>query len=130
MADLDYFKRVNDTYGHQAGDVVLSEVARIMRASVRQHDEVGRYGGEEFMVVLPDTGPSAAMDIAERMRMSVESTEMKAEGASLRLTISLGVSIRQGDESAHDLMADSDKALYAAKAAGRNCVRVAGGPTD
>lgn len=127
MADLDRFKAVNDAHGHQAGDAVLLEAARRMRASVRHQDAVGRYGGEEFLVVLPETDLAGAADTAERIRAAVAAEKMAAGGVDLAVTVSLGVTARAGpDLSPEGLVEAADRALYEAKAAGRNRLRVAG----
>ena len=114
MADLDHFKRINDTMGHPAGDVVLRECAARMKAAVRPSDAVGRYGGEEFLVVLPGSTVEAATRTAERIRQSIEAAPT-SNGA--KVTLSLGVAAGKGD-----LVTAADAALYRAKGAGRNQV--------
>lgn len=124
VVDLDYFKRINDTYGHQAGDAVLTKVAARLRGCIRPQEALGRYGGEEFLVVLPDAAGEVAMAIAERMRQAVASQQETVNGAELRLTISAGVASTDQfpQASAEELISRADGALYAAKDAGRNCV--------
>ena len=122
LADVDHFKKVNDTYGHAAGDVVLREAAVRMRAALRAYDSVGRYGGEEFLIVLPDCDTASALQAAERARALV-AAPLNVDGIDLPLTISLGVASTL--TSAYDsdaLIRAADQALYRAKAAGRNCV--------
>lgn len=125
MLDLDHFKAVNDTYGHQTGDRVLQELAAMLRSTAREIDRVGRYGGEEFAVLLPNTGLEEATIFLERVRQRVAKHEFVADhGPPLRMTLSAGVSaypeipVRDPDE----LLDLADRALYAAKKAGRNRV--------
>jgi diguanylate cyclase (GGDEF)-like protein len=128
MMDLDHFKRCNDTYGHPTGDVILQQVARVLRDSIRQGDMLFRYGGEEFAVILPDTLQEDALRVADRIRERVaEHTFMTRSGRPLdfSLSASLGVSTSPTDGlSAVDVLLAADRAMYAAKAAGRD--RVAG----
>ncbi|MHC8357951.1 GGDEF domain-containing protein [Pseudomonas sp. LB3P81] len=125
MFDIDHFKRVNDTYGHQAGDKVIEQVARLVREHVRDTDVAGRYGGEEFGVVLSDTDKTSAAVFAERLRKAVEGLEVLHNGQSIRFTISLGVAdLSQPSTNYADLIAWADQALYASKKAGRNRVTV------
>jgi diguanylate cyclase (GGDEF)-like protein len=125
MLDIDHFKRVNDTYGHQAGDKVIEEVSRLIREHVRETDVAGRYGGEEFGVVLSDTDKTDARVFAERLRKAVEGLEVLHNGQSIRFTISLGVAdLSQPSINYADLIAWADHALYASKKAGRNRVTV------
>ncbi len=126
LIDLDHFKSINDTYGHLAGDAVLSEVAGVLQRGIRAVDVVARYGGEEFVVLLPETGPAGASSFAERLRELIESHAfLEARDEPLRLTTSIGVASFPGFgvESVDDLFATSDQALYRAKAEGRNRVR-------
>jgi two-component system cell cycle response regulator len=126
LADLDYFKRVNDTHGHPAGDAVLREAGRRMQASVRAYDSVGRYGGEEFLIVSPGCGLSEATAQAERLRRSVAAEEISLpDGQSLAATLSLGVAtISPEANQPGDLLRAADEALYAAKKNGRNRVEI------
>ncbi len=126
LVDLDHFKRVNDTHGHAAGDVVLREVAEILRLNVRTTDIVGRYGGEEFMIVLPETDADAAAASAEKLRRLVGSRQVRLEdGHILTITLSAGVAGGLGQHLDLDaLIRDSDAALYSAKALGRDQVYV------
>ena len=125
MLDIDHFKRVNDTYGHQAGDKVIEQVARLLLEHARDSDVVGRYGGEEFGVVLSDTDSSGALTFAERMRHSVEALEVVYNDQTIRFTISLGVAdLSQPSNDHADLIARADQALYTSKKTGRNRVTV------
>jgi diguanylate cyclase (GGDEF)-like protein len=127
MADLDYFKQVNDTYGHLAGDAVLREVAKRFSASVRPYDSVARYGGEEFLIVAPNCDPTSALDLAERLRSSLGQKPIDLPEGMLPLTCSLGVAgggLASKDNSDSMLRA-ADAALYRAKAGGRHRVEFA-----
>jgi diguanylate cyclase (GGDEF)-like protein len=123
MGDIDKFKDVNDTYGHAAGDRALKDVATIMKQELREYDQVGRYGGEEFMVLLPDTDFPRAATIAERIRKAVEESTIVTEKSVIHLTISLGVATVMADEDSFEAaLKRVDEALYQAKSAGRNRV--------
>jgi len=128
LADLDWFKDINDAYGHQAGDRALYETGRRMQALVRPHDAVGRWGGEEFLVVLPDCSRTEAALLAERLRVGLESEEIRpADAPPVSITSSFGVAAVDPDEtlSAEALVRAADHALYRAKRRGRNRVEVA-----
>lgn len=124
MLDLDRFKLLNDTHGHPTGDLVLAETARILRENAREIDMVGRYGGEEFITLLPGAEEEAAALFAERVRVAVENFVFRDEGKEIRMTVSAGVaSGREGDyDTPDELIKRADKALYAAKEGGRNRV--------
>lgn len=124
MCDLDRFKSVNDTYGHQAGDMVLKEFAKILRHEVREIDRAGRYGGEEFMLLLPGTVLDAAVTFAERVRKQVEAHTFSFDGTSIQRTASFGVSAWPHPRISHcdGLVKAADEALYVAKETGRNRV--------
>lgn len=122
ILDIDYFKSFNDRYGHQAGDAVLSAVAKGLEKTVRNVDLVARYGGEEFAVVLPGTGIELAKEVAERVRKYVESARFPYNGLKLRLTVSVGVAELMENEDLEDFVQRSDAALYCSKEMGRNCV--------
>lgn len=125
MLDIDHFKRVNDTYGHPAGDKVIEEVARLIHEHVRETDVAGRYGGEEFGVVLSDTDRDGGRVFAERLRKAVIGLEVLHNGQSIRFTISLGVAdLSQPSINHADLIAWADHALFVSKKAGRNRVTV------
>jgi len=123
--DLDLFKRVNDTHGHLAGDDLLTQVGQHLAAAVRNVDVLARTGGEEFLVLVPDTTPEGAMQAAERLRHSVGAAPFTVNQVGLPITISLGVAlVRPADADLRALLARADRALYAAKAGGRNRVRL------
>jgi two-component system, cell cycle response regulator len=123
MADLDHFKKVNDTYGHQAGDAVLRETARKMLQSVRVYDSIGRYGGEEFMVVAPGSDIAAVLDQAERLRRCVAEQSVSVDDVTIPTTMSVGVASGDAPQP-EDLLRAADEALYLAKKGGRNKVAV------
>jgi two-component system chemotaxis family response regulator WspR len=127
MADLDRFKSINDTFGHPAGDAVLQQASRRLSACVRTYDHIGRYGGEEFLIVLPHCDGDKARDLSERLRQSVAGAPMSAEGKELHVTCSLGVAFTDAPNgmSMAALVQAADEALYLAKQSGRNCVKVA-----
>ena len=129
MCDVDHFKSVNDTYGHQAGDAVLQQVAEILRDSAREIDRVGRYGGEEFIVLLPAANLADATAFAERVRGEVEAREFSYADGTLRRTLSAGVAAWPHPDIRHQeaLVKAADDALYAAKQGGRNRVEVFSG---
>jgi two-component system, cell cycle response regulator len=129
LVDLDCFKQINDQYGHQAGDLVLQEVAQTLGMELRASDVLARYGGEEFVLLLPATGSEQAAEIAGRLRAAVaDLTHTLAPGTSLRVTASFGLASLAGDQRAIQedpglwLLRQADHALYTAKARGRNCV--------
>jgi len=123
MCDLDAFKQMNDAYGHAVGDLALREVVRVISSSVRHSDLVIRMGGDEFLAVLADSSADKAMEVAERIRSSLEANRFAVDSGTFRLTVSLGVSIYPADsENFEDCMRAADAALYRAKEAGRNKV--------
>ncbi|HLO75870.1 MAG TPA: GGDEF domain-containing protein [Magnetospirillum sp.] len=129
--DLDHFKRINDQWGHAAGDLALKSFAATCRAALREPDILGRCGGEEFAIALPNTGMDGAMVIAERLRRAVESLSVpQPEGPPLSFTVSIGIAVAgPGQQAVADiaaLLAHADRALYASKKAGRNRVSIAG----
>ena len=117
--DLDNFKPINDTYGHDAGDAVLVELAQTLSQNIRGLDRVGRWGGEEFIILLPETELNEALLVCERIRAHIQAT-MKVGQDSI--TVSIGVSQLHEQESIKTLVKRADKLLYAAKKRGRNCV--------
>lgn len=128
MADLDHFKRFNDTFGHPQGDEVLIQVAQTLLRASRSADIVARYGGEEFTLVLPETTADEALVVAERARQWVE--ELEIGGTEAPVTLSLGVASFQPGASKEDLIQAADAALYEAKRQGRNRVSVAAVPVE
>lgn len=123
MFDLDHFKKVNDTYGHLGGDAVLCAVSRVVKSSLRENDIAGRYGGEEFGIILPNTPEAGAMVVAERIRAAIEASPIPFEDREIKATSSLGVTeYRQGVADCEELIAQADAALYKAKESGRNRV--------
>jgi diguanylate cyclase (GGDEF)-like protein len=132
LADLDHFKRINDTYGHQAGDTVLQVTARRMHHALRTYDRIGRYGGEEFLIIAPGTDRGNALSLAERIRHCVAGAPVPTAEGPVIVTVSLGVAITRIGvrEDAFSVIADADAALYRAKN-DRNCVEIAerGGST-
>jgi len=123
MLDLDYFKTVNDTYGHDVGDSILTELAKIFLDNVRESDWVIRYGGEEFLIVLLDSAAETGIEVAEKIRMAVEDHRFDAAGTKLSKTISAGLADFPNDGQAFwQVLKYADVALYAAKDGGRNRV--------
>jgi diguanylate cyclase (GGDEF)-like protein len=124
MVDIDHFKSINDTYGHPAGDAMLVKIARALRENAREYDEVGRYGGEEFAVLLPMTTLDKAVSVAERQRARIAETEINVDGRTIRVTASFGVACLPVADlrNINDLLKAADEALYHAKQAGRNRV--------
>jgi two-component system cell cycle response regulator len=130
MVDLDHFKKINDTYGHLCGDATLQEAARRMISSVRAYDAVGRYGGEEFLIVVPAADSAATLAVAERIRRAFESKPVVTQDLDVRITASLGVAV---STAASPLLPElllrlADEALYRAKERGRNCSELAPSP--
>jgi diguanylate cyclase (GGDEF)-like protein len=119
IADCDSFKAVNDTHGHQVGDLVLIELAALMSKSVRAIDTVGRWGGEEFLAILPETGIDGATQLADKLRREIEAYAFPVVGCR---TASFGVAVLRPTENIKDLIARADAALYLAKESGRNRV--------
>ena len=127
MFDIDHFKKVNDTHGHQAGDAVICALADVLRQTQRDTDIAGRYGGEEFAVILPDTSAKQAYAFAERLRKCVEMTGVKFEDLTLNFKVSVGISqIDESIDSAQAWLSMSDQALYVSKNNGRNRTTVMG----
>jgi len=125
MIDCDHFKRINDRWGHKAGDAALVALARVCRDSLRPADCLVRWGGEEFLLLLPDTGCDAALPIAERLRVTIAAAEVIAADPTVAITVSIGMADSgSSDRSADDVLRRADQALYSAKDAGRNRVMV------
>ena len=132
MVDIDRFKRVNDDYGHLAGDAILKRVASRLKEGLRATDSIGRYGGEEFLFILPETELEEATIVAEKLRSSIADLTDLEEAPDLRITVSIGLAavdhVGAGAPTANSLIQDADFALLDAKRTGRN--RVIVGPTD
>jgi diguanylate cyclase (GGDEF)-like protein len=125
IVDLDHFKQFNDCYGHGVGDQVLHEVARLMSTAMRESDIIGRYGGEEFSILLPDTTVKAAIYVAERLLSFVSDVPIETEAGKLTVQLSVGVAgTSKETPTLHSLILRADQAMYLAKSAGRNCVAV------
>jgi two-component system, cell cycle response regulator len=128
IVDLDHFKQINDTYGHLAGDAVLREAARRMQTGIRQYDSLGRYGGEEFLILFPGCNEAESCALADRLRRQLTQTEMSVNESALRVTASFGVTIAEPGELCTEeaLIRKADEALYMAKKSGRNRVQLFG----
>ena len=121
MLDVDRFKSINDTFGHAAGDAVLKLVGNVIRKSLRSYDYVGRYGGEEFIIILPTTAREQVETITERIRASIEHQAFRLNGNRIPITASLGVVTASKDSDAEEMVKGADAAMYRAKRNGRNC---------
>ena len=130
MIDIDHFKHVNDTYGHLTGDQVIQGLARLLRDRFRQTDSVGRYGGEEFAVVMPDCSIDNAMDIFEELRQQFAHLQFQHENINFSCTFSVGIACFTGEESAQLLNEKADQALYLSKNRGRNRISIYGYPEE
>jgi diguanylate cyclase (GGDEF)-like protein len=131
MLDIDHFKRVNDTKGHPAGDEVLREVVCRMKQSVRPYDIVGRYGGEEFLLLLPDTVVNEGVRVAERIRTDISREPFIVAGEEMFISVSLGIScFNKKDQKLEDLLKRADDGLYKAKYAGRDRVELVYSSSD
>ena len=122
LLDVDHFKSVNDTYGHLCGDAVLQEVVRRVTSTVRAYDTVGRYGGEEFLIVAPSSGAEGILRLSERVRLAIEATPIKTDAGEISVTVSLGLAV-SSEAAPLDpelMLSTADEALYRAKADGRN----------
>jgi diguanylate cyclase (GGDEF)-like protein len=124
MVDVDRFKQINDNYGHSCGDEVIRYLGKFLRRRLRRYDAAGRYGGEEFFVVLPDTHLSQAQQFAARFRQNLESTSIDCNGTTLSVTASLGIAEYRRGESRDAWISRADRAMYAAKQRGRNRVEI------
>lgn len=122
--DIDHFKNINDTYGHNTGDCLLKALTHTSEETIRNSDQLFRYGGEEFVVLLPETGAKGVKNLAERIRRNVEELECICEGHKIKMTASFGVATLVADETEESFFIRTDKALYTAKNEGRNCTRV------
>lgn len=127
LVDLDHFKRVNDTHGHRMGDAVLRTAADVLTASRRTSDLAARFGGEELVLLLPETDLKGAVGLAERLRLALAGAQTGLDGIDVRITASIGVAALRPGESLDSLLHRADQALYSAKRAGRDRVMVAAG---
>jgi diguanylate cyclase (GGDEF)-like protein len=128
LLDIDHFKGINDQHGHKSGDAVLQALAEIMQNSLREVDIIGRIGGEEFAILLPETGMDAAPEVAQRLRKAVSNAEiLSSDQIPLRITVSIGIAVPVDNESNRidNILRQADTALYKAKNSGRNRVCVA-----
>jgi diguanylate cyclase (GGDEF)-like protein len=126
MFDLDGFKQVNDQHGHQSGDRLLADVGRLVNRQLRSSDVKCRYGGDEFLLILPETAAAGAHQVAEALRVAVGALAVNWRGQQLKVTASVGIATSDEQDDTEQLIARADAALYAAKRAGRNCVRTDG----
>ena len=126
LADLDKFKRVNDTWGHESGDTVLQQTAKLLKSCLRHQDALCRWGGEEFLILLPETDADGAMKVAEKCRLHMEQMPITLSDTAITQTISLGVAMSDGTEEVDHLVSRADAALYLAKENGRNRAELAG----
>jgi diguanylate cyclase (GGDEF)-like protein len=124
VIDIDHFKKVNDTYGHQAGDLALKHVAKCVQENLRPHDLLVRYGGEEFAVLLTDADHEETANVADRLRSKVEEIEICSRDIAFRVTLSIGITMTQDTDDIDHLLHEADQALYLAKQRGRNRIEV------
>jgi diguanylate cyclase len=124
MLDLDHFKKVNDTFGHEAGDKLLMHLSTLIKSVLRESDVLARYGGEEFVLVLPDTDIRGASLVISRLQGILAKSPMDFQEQAIQTTFSAGIAQLRDDENAHALLARADKSLYEAKHAGRNCFKI------
>jgi diguanylate cyclase (GGDEF)-like protein len=130
MADVDDFKRINDTYGHPVGDTVLQSVGGLLRSAVRVFDVCARYGGDEFAILMPSSDHASALACAERIRQRVAEYEIRDDRHPVRLTMSIGVAVIEPEDTPSDLTRRADQYLYQAKSEGKNLVRMGPGPAS
>ena len=126
ILDADHFKKVNDNHGHIVGDFVLKKLATLFQQNIRREELLGRYGGEEFVVVMPEVDSSGAFQLAEKLRKTVETTVFKSAETELPVTISVGVATLGEENSVKDFLDTADQALYRSKEEGRNRVTIGG----
>ena len=125
LGDIDHFKAVNDNYGHDVGDAVLIATAQTLQGSLRGYDLCGRWGGEEFLIILPETDIEAGMQVAEKLRLAVAAQHDDGDGNEVSISVSLGIADYDTSHSLDNCLQRADRALYAAKTMGRNCCAVA-----
>jgi diguanylate cyclase (GGDEF)-like protein len=125
MVDIDHFKHVNDTYGHPTGDQVIKSISRLLQQRLRKSDVVGRYGGEEFAIILPNTGEEQAVRLLDELRVGFSQVRHLSEGREFYVTFSAGIASCSNFAGANQLSNAADRALYKAKAQGRNRVTLA-----
>ncbi len=127
MMDLDYFKTINDRFGHDSGDQILKAFAELIHANIRANDLAARMGGEEFCIIMPDSSPKASAAVADRIRSQIEAMIVQTANGPVRATVSAGIAIRSAEqETLQSLLNRADAALYEAKASGRNRVQISG----
>lgn len=126
MGDIDNFKKVNDTYGHDAGDHVLSSIASIIISTIRKQDIVARWGGEEFLLLLPETNLEGGKMIAEKLRMNIKNKTIYYKNYSMKVTITIGVSVYSLKHTIEDSIKEADEAMYRGKIRNKNCVVISG----
>jgi diguanylate cyclase (GGDEF)-like protein len=120
LIDIDHFKQVNDTHGHLCGDYILSSAAKLMQSTLRKQDVVGRWGGEEFLVLLPNANMTVLNDLAERLRAVFEATVFTYDGKAISISVTIGATTLIHDDSFDTLASRADRALYVGKENGRN----------
>ncbi|MDP1896827.1 MAG: GGDEF domain-containing protein [Sulfurimicrobium sp.] len=125
MLDIDHFKRVNDEFGHDAGDKLLQHLTLVTKSVLRESDSLVRYGGEEFLIVLPETDIQGGEFVVNRLQQAFQKYPLLYEGKPIQITFSAGLALLKPDENGHALVMRADTALYEAKNAGRNCVKIA-----
>jgi diguanylate cyclase (GGDEF)-like protein len=128
LLDIDHFKAVNDTFGHKAGDEVLAGFAELLRRNLREYDHIGRFGGEEFLIIAPEFSGEPATGLYERLRAAVAKAPFATSAGAMPITVSIGVAVSGAAPCAESLLAAADAAMYAAKRAGRNRVAFSGPP--
>ena len=124
ICDIDYFKQFNDQFGHQVGDRVLKLVSKALAKRLREVDFVARYGGEEFVIILPQTPLENALKTLDKIRTAIATLAFRFRDEPVQISLSFGLAFSQDTQSANQLFARADEALYAAKSAGRNCCRI------
>jgi diguanylate cyclase (GGDEF)-like protein len=123
VCDVDYFKNINDQYGHDVGDEVLKLVARRLKSSIRETDLIGRWGGEEFIILFPNTSLEEGFQLIERVRKAMSDSRFKVADKDIKLSFSTGISSTRYYDNWDDLIKSADRHLYKAKEAGRNCTK-------